>query len=82
MATLYVENIPDELYEALRARAKSQRRSLAAETIRILEQNVPTPAELASREKFYRKIQQIRRRAVPGGRFAPLEHLLREDRDR
>ena len=31
MATLYVENVPDEVYEALRAQAKSNRRSIAAE---------------------------------------------------
>jgi plasmid stability protein len=33
MATLYVENVPDDLYEALRNRARSQRRSIAAEVI-------------------------------------------------
>ena len=31
MATLYVENVPDELYEAIRARAKQKRKSIAAE---------------------------------------------------
>ena len=31
MATLYVENVPDEVFEALRAQAKSNRRSIAAE---------------------------------------------------
>ena len=31
MPTLYVENVPKELYEALRKRARNQRRSIAAE---------------------------------------------------
>jgi plasmid stability protein len=31
MATLYVENVPDDRYEALRSRAKARRRSIAAE---------------------------------------------------
>ena len=41
MPTLYVENVPDELYQALKQRAKRERRSMAAEVIRILELNVP-----------------------------------------
>ena len=46
MATLYVENVPDDLYEALRNRAKAQHRSIAAEVLALLEQNVPTAQEL------------------------------------
>ena len=38
MATLYVENIPDELYEALRERARQQRKSIAAEVLRLIEE--------------------------------------------
>jgi len=52
MATLYVENIPDHLYEALRQRARSARKSIAREVIEILEKFVPTPAELAERRRF------------------------------
>ncbi len=37
MATLYVENVPDELYEALRKCARNQRRSIAAEVLELLE---------------------------------------------
>jgi plasmid stability protein len=29
MATLYVENIPDDVYQALRERARSERKSMA-----------------------------------------------------
>ena len=38
MATLHVEGVPDDLYEALRARARTHRRSIAAETVSILEE--------------------------------------------
>jgi len=31
MATLYVENVPDEFYEALRNRAKQNHKSIAGE---------------------------------------------------
>ena len=36
MATLNVKNLPDDLYEKLRARAKRERRSIAQEATRIL----------------------------------------------
>ena len=82
MATLYVESVPNDLYEALRERARSNRRSIAAETISILEQMVPTQAELRRRREFYQRIQRIwkrARRAAPG---PSTEQLLREDRNR
>ena len=49
MATLYVENIPKDLYEALRGRAKARRRSIAAEVLALLEENIPTQKELKAR---------------------------------
>jgi len=83
MATLYVENVPDELYEALRKRAKSQRRSIAAEVLELLEQNVPTETVIKQRRAFVRKLDQMRasfeRRT---GDFPSSEEMLREDRSR
>jgi plasmid stability protein len=46
MAKLYVENVPDDLYKALRERARARRRSIAAEVLALLEENVPTEQEL------------------------------------
>jgi len=37
MPTLYVENVPKDLYEALRARARKNRNSIAAEVIEMLK---------------------------------------------
>ena len=83
MATLYVENIPDELYDALRQRARSERKSIAQEVIAILEKFVPTPAELAERRRFVQKALRMRRRKpVSGGSFPSAEAMLREDRGR
>jgi plasmid stability protein len=45
MATLYIEDIPEELYEALRRRARERRRSMAAEVLALLEENIPTAKE-------------------------------------
>ena len=38
MAILNVKNLPDELYRKLQARARAQRRSVAAEVTQILEE--------------------------------------------
>jgi plasmid stability protein len=83
MATLYVENIPDDLYEALRARAKSRRRSIAAEVVTLLEENVPTAKALKAREALLKQILRLRsERAQSDGPFPSAEEMIREDRNR
>jgi len=83
MATLYVENVPDDLYEALRSQAKARRRSIAAEVLALLEENVPTAKELESRHEWVRKITQLRKQEEASGRtYPPAEEMIREDRER
>jgi plasmid stability protein len=83
MATLYVENVPDELYEALRERARSHRNSIAVEVISLLKENVPTPDELARRKDFLDRALRIRaRRPGAAGPFPSSEEMQREDRRR
>ena len=62
MATLYVENIPDDLYEALRSRAKGRHRSIAAEVLALLEENVPTPGELKARQELFRQVIRMHKK--------------------
>src|SRR5579862_3813033 len=69
-------------YEALRAQAKSNRRSIAAETISLLENTLPTRSELRRRGAFYRQVQRLRSRQVKGPEGPSAEDLLREDRNR
>ncbi|MFQ5789829.1 MAG: hypothetical protein ACE5JI_05060 [Acidobacteriota bacterium] len=38
MATLNIKNVPDKLYARLKARARKERRSLAQEVLRILNE--------------------------------------------
>ena len=83
MATLYVENIPDELYKALRQVARQQRSSIASVVVRLLEQNIATPSELRLRKKFLQRAMSLRSR-LPLARklFPSAEEMQREDRIR
>jgi plasmid stability protein len=83
MATLYVENVPDEIYRALRKRARANRTSIAAEVISLLEHFVPTAAELKRRQEFYDRLAELRARPpLTPGPFSSAEEMIREDRDR
>jgi len=83
MPTLYVENVPKDLYEALRARARKNRSSIASEVIELLEQFVPTPAELRRRMRAHEALMKIQAQRPPGpGPFPSTEDMIREDRER
>jgi plasmid stability protein len=83
MATLYVENVPDDLYDALRSRAKARRRSISAEVLALLEENIPTAKELKARQALVDKIIRLRAEEVAAGRtFPSSEEMIREDRER
>jgi plasmid stability protein len=83
MATLYVENVPDEIYKALRKRARANRKSIAAEVISLLEQNVPTEEELKRRRKAIAGLSRLRAMQPAGpGPFPSAEEMIREDRER
>ena len=81
MPTPYVENVPDELYEALRERARAHRKSITSEVLTLLEENVPTATELARRRDLVRVARRIRaRRSQASGPFPSAEQMQREDR--
>ena len=83
MPTLYVENVPEELYEALRERAREHRNSISTEVLSLLKENVPTPTELARRKDFLARAARIRnRRSDASGPFPTAEEMQREDRRR
>jgi plasmid stability protein len=83
MPTLYVENVPKDLYEALRARARKNRTSIAAEVIEMLKDTVPTAAELKRRRRFLDELLEIQAHKPPGkGPFPSTEEMIREDRER
>lgn len=83
MPTLYVENVPKDLYEALRGRARDRHRSIAAEVLALLEESIPTKKELKARRQFLRELEKMRSQKVRSlGPFPPAEEMQREDRAR
>jgi plasmid stability protein len=82
MPTLYVENVPDDLYDALRKRAKENRRSIASEVLSLLEENVPTKKELARRRSIFERIERLNSGRRLNKAFPSTEEMIREDRDR
>lgn len=82
MATLYVESIPDELYQALRDQARQHRKSIAAEVLSLLEENVLTAREREARQRFLRQLRRLRSRRSQSGNIRSAEQLQREDRSR
>lgn len=83
MPVLYVENVPEEIYAALKARARQHRKSISAEVITLLTENIPTEAELTKRRAFAARVGQLRSAPVSGTETYPtVEEMLREDRNR
>jgi plasmid stability protein len=78
VATLHVRNVPPEVYEALRARAARNGRSINAEVIELLRDrtHVRTPDEVLA------SIRSRRARLAPVSDQLPdLVETIRRDRD-
>jgi plasmid stability protein len=83
MPTLYVENVPEDLYEALRERAHQHRKSITAEVLSLLAENVVTAAEHKARQQFLRQAQRLRsHRPGSAAGFPSSEEMQREERGR
>ena len=88
MATLYVRNLPDDLYAKLQELAASQHRSINAQVITLLEQVLTTQAQETEEQKRQNVPKLLeesrnRRRVNPGDFGLPdSTELIREDRDR
>ena len=81
MPTLYVENVPDDLYAALRKRAKENRTSISGEVLGLLRSNLPTGKELARRRQLLKRALSLT--SMPSTFAGPsTEQLQREDRER
>ena len=79
MATLHVRNVPDSLYQRLRAHAAAHHRSLSAEVIDLLESGVAARDRQEETLELLERLRVIRESLppVPKGYTAD---LIREDR--
>ena len=83
MATLYVQNFPDDVYEAIRKRARENRSSIAREVVTALTQHFPTAEELKRRKRFVDAMARLRaEKPLSPGPFPTAEEMIREDRER
>jgi antitoxin FitA len=61
VVTITVKNIPEEIYEKIKLRAKANRRSVNSEIISIFEQAVPnrTPMDVKEILERVRKVREL-----------------------
>jgi antitoxin FitA len=79
MPTLYVRNVPNDVYRRLQARARRNSRSLNAEALNILSAAAARePHEIAIVERLREIAREI---DLPPDAPNP-EELIRQDRDR
>lgn len=69
MATLHVRNVPDALYEALRAQARERGRSINAETIAVLERALVARRTVSLQESLRRAAELRAEQERPGNDF-------------
>ncbi len=85
MATLFVKDFPDDVYEALKDRARANGRSLAAEVRVILQQAVPRPR---SQREVAEAVRRFREKIAAEGRGMTSEEIVemvregREEREK
>jgi plasmid stability protein len=77
MVAFHIRNIPPELYERLRERARQEGRSVNAEVLSILERELSR----LSPEEFERRLRDLHRRIRLTPDAPTPEQLIREDRD-
>jgi len=77
MATLYVRNVPENVYARLRERARRNGRSVNAEALEVLAEAADQETETPITDRLEQIAKEINLR--PGDPMP--EDLIREDRD-
>ena len=77
MATLYIRDVPEELYEALKAAAAHDECSISAQAIRLLRRSLH--AKRAAVQRLMEEIEHDRPKVRAGTPSAAA--LIRKDRD-
>ena len=82
MATLYVRDFPDEIYDRIKEYAADNRRSLSSQVIILMNEALAQKDILESRKQALDRIAQRRRSQSNQSTGIDSLALLREDRDR
>jgi plasmid stability protein len=89
MATLHLQNVPDDLYEKLQQLAASHNRSIDAQVITLLESALPTETTPPQDNTPNKSVQELLAKIEQRRRFRPADFglpdstaMIREDRDR
>ena len=80
MATLYVRDMPDDLYARLREEARGSRRSIGAAAIEILQSELRERSELTM-DDLLTRARKVRARAVRPAVVSVADEI-RADRER
>ena len=81
MPTLYVRNVPAELYQRLRQEAAASSRSLGAEAIELLRRSL-SPRSGVSLDGLLKRADRIRAEHRLPADSPTAAELIREDRER
>jgi plasmid stability protein len=77
--TLYIRNVPPEVYEALKARAKREGRSVNAQALVALEEIAEEERGQQAIDSFLEIAERVRKTRPPGGPTAA--EIVRQMRD-
>ena len=82
MPILHIRNVPDDLYERVRKRAKTHHRSITTETIALLEAGLramPAPHDF---DDWLARAERLREELRAQGFSFDATAAIREDRER
>ncbi len=82
MPTLYVRDVPKELHERIKERAKQSHRSVSAEITILLGKALEAETRRTRSLEALDRLRESRRSYVVTGKEIDSLTLLREDRDR
>ncbi len=74
MATLYVKDLPDDVYDALKERARANGRSVSAEVRQILLQAAPP---LRTRKEVAESIRRFREKIAGEAREIAVDEVVK-----
>ncbi len=82
MPILHVRNVPDDLYQAIQARAVMDRRSLTAEVLALLELALAQGEGRARTAAALERLTKMREELEAEGYHSDAVAVIRKDRER